>query len=276
VAVDLLNRIALHVAFPSLVVVTLGAPSSSPAHGLAFYALVPVALLVSLGLVRLLVPARARGSVALVVAFGNTAYLGLPFVAAVLGPGSLPTASLAVAVHVALAMTVGPALLLRWSGREVGPALLHKLARQPLVWSPVVGLVVRAAPELVREPTRAVLAPLGAMAGPLSMLLLGLYLALHQRDLRVSASVVAHVLSRLVLAPAVTLGLVLAARARGLLASDEARVLTLLAAMPAAITTFSIAHEHQQGTDDVAAAIVGSTLAAALTLPIVTWIALTL
>lgn len=272
-ALDALNRVALHVAFPALVVATLGAPGARAAHGPAFYALVPAALALTLGAARALSPRRAAGSVALVVAFGNTAYLGLPFVAAVLGPGALPTAAVAVAVHVALAMTVGPALLLRWSGRAAGPALLSKLARQPLVWSPLVGLALRLAPEPASEPLRAVLAPLGGTAAPLSMLLLGLYLERHGRDLRATASVAAHVGARLVLSPAVTLALAAAARARGLLEPEEARVLVVLSAMPAAITTFSIALEHDQGADDVAAAVVASTLGSAVTLPLVTVLA---
>lgn len=274
-AIDVLHRVSLHVAFPALVVVSLGAPSRAR-HGVAFFALVPLALGLSLAFVRLLAPVAIRGSVALVVAFGNTAYLGLPFVGAVLGAEALPSAALAVAVHVALAMTLGPTLLLRWSGRATGQVLVDKLARQPLVWSPLVGLGLRFAPEVARAPISAVLAPLGATAAPLSMLLLGLYLEVHRRDLRATRAVAVHVLARLALAPLVTLALALAARAGGLLVTDEVRVLTLLSAMPTAITTFSIALEHRQGEADVAAAIVASTLAALVTLPLVTALTLAL
>lgn len=267
-AMDALNRLALHVAFPPLVVASLAAPSASIGHGWAFYAIIPLALALALAVVRLAVPRELAGTVALVVAFGNTAYLGLPFVGALLGPAALATAAVAVALHVALAMTAGPVLLLRWSGDGASLGVLAKLLRQPLVWSPLVGVGLRALPDSVREPARAVLAPLGAMASPVSMVLLGLYLAVHRRDLRVDRSTLTHVAARLVLAPALTVPLVWGARALGLLELEAGRVLVVLAAMPVAITTFSIALEHGRGPERVAAAIVASTLAAVVTLPL--------
>ncbi len=75
-----------------------------------------------------------------------------------------------------------------------------------------------------------------------------------------------HVVVRLGLLPALTLGLALAARALGLLDVDEARVLVLLAAMPAAITTFSIAREQGADASLVAAVIVLTTVLAPVTL----------
>lgn len=153
-----------------------------------------------------------------------------------------------------------------------------RVARQPLLWSPLAGLSLRLVPAEIVTPLRATLEPLGRTAAPVSMVLLGLYLWTHRDALRLDAgargSLAIHVAARIVLVPLVTLAMILPASRLGWLALDEARVLLILAAMPAAITTFAIALEQGIGSDRVAAAIVGSTLGAALTLPLVTWFAL--
>jgi predicted permease len=280
-AIDALNRFALQLAFPALVVVGLSDPGSPLAREPAFLGIVPGALALTLLVVRAgtaLAPGlRAQsGTIALVVSFGNTAYLGLPYVDAILGREALATAAIAVAIHVALAMTVGPLLLARWSEGGSSHVTMAALLRQPLLLSPLVGLAVRALPVEALTPLRAVLDPLGRTAAPVSMVLLGLYLHTHRARVRADKSVAAHVAARILVAPAVTLGLVVLARSAGALGLLEARVLVVLAAMPAAITTFALALEQGIGPERVAATIVASTLASAVTLPLFTWLALAL
>lgn len=282
-AIDALNAFALHLAFPALVLIGLSDPETSIAQRPAFLAIVPISLALSLAVVRATTALRAEwreraGTIALVVAFGNTAYLGLPYVEAVLGDAALSTAAVAVAIHVALAMTCGPVLLARWSGGApgAGRAAMARVMKQPLLWSPLIGLALRALPGAALEPLRAVIEPLGRTAAPVSMVLLGLYLWENRARLRVDGDVAAHVTARLLLAPAVTAALVLPAHAWGWLELVEARVLLVLAAMPAAITTFAIALEQRIGSDRVAAAIVVSTVASVVTLAAVTWAALSL
>lgn len=275
-AIDVMNRVALHVAFPALVIASLADPATSIDHGPVFLALVPLALAIALVITRVAIRSEHAGTVALVIAFGNTAYLGLPFVGAVLGRDALATAAVAVAIHVALAMTVGPALLLRWGGGRGDAARIARLARSPLVWSPLIGIALRALPPGPLSIVRSILEPLGGMAAPLSMILLGVYLHVHRRRLAADRAVAIHAGARLLLAPAVTIGLVVLARALRTITLEEARVLVILSAMPAAITTFAIALEHRIGAERIAAAIVASTLASALTLPIACWIALSI
>lgn len=286
-AIDALNRFALHLAFPALVVVGLSDAGTPLGQRPAFLAIVPLSLAISLAIVRALgrLGDRARaetGTIALVVAFGNTAYLGLPYLEAVLGRAVLGAAAVAVAIHVACAMTMGPLLLARWSGGAEGQgrAAIARVARQPLLWSPLAGVALRALPASALEPVRATLEPLGRTAAPVSMVLLGLYLWANRGALRSGpgerASLAAHVGARIVLVPLVTLAMVVPALRAGWLSADEGRVLVLLAAMPAAITTFAIALEQGIGSDRVAAVIVASTLASALTLPLLTWLVLAL
>ncbi len=269
VALDALNRFALTVAFPALVVVALasGELPTGPAAWLA----VPVSVGLSLLPLPLVHRLGARsGTVGLVLVFGNVAYLGLPVVEAVFGPSAMGTASLFVGLHIALSMTLGPWLLasgLRWEGGDG----LAGLLRQPLLWSPVVGLLLRALGP-AGQSAAAVLAPLGRAAGPVALFVLGLYLFGERRRVaRVDAATWVHVLAKGVWAPLVSLGVMLALR-RWAGASDElVRVAVVLAAMPPAVTTFSIARELGGDEARVAQAIVVGTLLAALTVPVVVW-----
>lgn len=273
-AIGHLNRYALYFAFPALVFRGIANAQFALPTAPTFWLTVPVALAVALGLLRALarvlgVP-RDSGSMALVVSFGNVAYLGLPIAERALGEAAVGVASLAVAIHVLFAMAVGPTLLLRWSGRAAEKGAMGRLLRQPLLWAPVVGLAVRAAPDLVGSTLSELLGPIGASAAPVALFLLGLYLHGNARELAgVDRSALTHAAGKVLMLPTVTLCAVLAARAAGLLPELEAKVLVLLSAMPTAITTFAISHDFGVGERRVTQAIVLSTLIAALTVPAV-------
>ena len=139
-AVRALNVFALYVAFPALVVRGLVASEAALPSSVGFYAVWPVTL--ALVLAALWLRRRRGGEVAslgLVAAFGNVAYLGLPYVEAVMGPGARGAAAIAVSVHVVGAVTVGPAVLARWGegSREGFLGVAAKLARQPLFFVPL-------------------------------------------------------------------------------------------------------------------------------------------
>ena len=279
-AVGHLNRYALMFAFPALVFCGLLDARFRLPDSVAFWVSIPLSLVASLVLGRLLVAAlvradegrrrRAAGAMALTSAFGNVAYLGLPFVSKVLGDEATGVASLAVAIHVGLAMLVGPALLLRWGSDASGERPDYgSLARQPLLWAPLVGLAARWLPEPVQDFALEIAKPVGGSAAPVALFLLGLYVQQNLRALRrVDASAAAVVGAKLLLLPSVTFGVVLALSTWGELGVLEAQVLFLLAAMPAAITTFAIAERYDVAAGEVSQAIVLSTLVAVLTLPV--------
>lgn len=266
-ALDALNRYALAVAFPALVVVGLAA-GALPTSWVA-WALVPgtVALtLAPLPLVRHL--GASPGTVGLTVVFGNVAYLGLPMVEAVYGAEAMDTASLLVGMHVALAMTVGP-WLLATGGSASHREVAARLVRQPLLWSPFVGLGLRLVPGAA-DLVVAALGPLGRSAGPVALYLLGLYLHLERRRLaRVDRAAWVHVLAKGIWAPIVAGVAVALLRGRGLIDDETARVAWLLSAMPPAVTTFSIARELGGDEARVAQAIVAGTLMSAAVVPVI-------
>lgn len=261
VAIRNLNRYALYFGFPALVLVgILDAGFALPTQW-QFWVLVPAVLLIALGIIRAF-GGREAGTMALVASFGNVAYLGLPVVEQALGAQMLGVASLIVAIHVTLSMVFGPLLLLRWSGSK-GSFAWRKVVGQPLLWAPLVGLVGRMAPDAVREGTTAVLQPIGSSAAPVALFLLGLYLFTNRHELaRVRAATIAHAGIRIVLIPGLTLA--------GAIASGvvHAPVFVILAAMPAAITTFAIAEDLGLGKTRIAQTIVLTSVLAAVTIPL--------
>lgn len=273
-AIEPLNRFALYFAFPALVAEGLLSSELAVPRSPGFWLVVPAALFACVLVARLALP-REAPTLALILAFGNVAYLGLPLVERALGASAVPVASLAVAVHVLLGLTVGPALLLRWSGSDRAlSSVVSRVARQPLVWAPAAGLLARLLPEGAREPLSTVLAPLSRSAAPVALFLLGLYLHANRGRLRaLGRGDVAHVAFKQLLLPGVTLALAIGARSLDAITAPEARVLFLLSAMPAAITTFAIAHEHGVGAERTSRAIVTTTLLSAITIPLSLWIA---
>lgn len=275
-AIDGLNAFALYVGFPALIAVgVLDGDFALPTNPV-FWAVVPCAQLVLVALSRPLArlagpPAGQAGTLALTGLFANVAYLGLPMAVALLGDGVRGRAALVVSVHVALAVGLGPWLLARWGG-GTDRGSLGRVLRQPLLWAPWVGLAGRALPTGPRDLALAALSPLAAAAAPVALFLLGLYLHHHRHRLgRPRRDVAVHVVLRLAVGPAVTAGLVALALPLGLAPADGA-LFVLLAAMPAAITTFSMAHGAGVGSERVAATILWSTLLAPLTVPL--WVAL--
>jgi len=265
-AVSVLNRYALYVGFPALVARGLLEPGASIPSQPAFWLLWPVGLTLCLLLSR----GASRPALGLGIAFGNVAYLGLPYVLAVMGEGMAGPAALAVAVHVTGAVTVGPALLARASGEGGGVATVaRRVARLPLFWAPLLGLSLRAVSGPVRDAASAGLAPFASSAAAVALFLLGLHVFVERgRVWRVGGPVLSLVASRMLLTPAVVLALAAAAVGMGWLPEELGRLHVVLAAMPLAITTFSMAHDAGVESERVAGAVVLSSLAALVMLPL--------
>lgn len=269
-----LNVFALYFGFPALIVSGLiGGEFRLPTEA-GFWIAIPASLALVTGTAKILGRGHGEtaGLLALVGLFGNVAYLGLPFCIAVFGEEYAGVCSLAVSIHVAIAVSFGPALLARWSSAAASGDVVLRALRQPLFWAPFIGLALRFSPKACAVVAPAVV-PLGQAAAPVALFMLGLYL--YDRRAQMKRPVPAHVLLVLGLSPVLTAVVVVALRFAGLLPTARlAAIIIVLAAMPAAITTFSIAHDADADTDQVAATIVQSTLFAVITLPIVAALAL--
>jgi malonate transporter and related proteins len=278
-AIDVLNRLALYVAFPLLIVVGLVDRDFAVPAEPAFFVVIPVVAVLGVGILwqaGWFVDAvrDSLGPLALTTVWGNVAYLGLPVVAAVLGPSAVGLAGLAVAIHVLVAMLLGPTLLITFSGGSARGALgraVRATLRQPLAWAPVVGLAARWLPAGVLDAVLPVVTPLARMAGPLALVLIGLFLFTWRARLRPDGRAVAPVLAKLVLVPALTAALVIPLSLAELLTPLQGRLLLVLSAMPTAISTFALAREFRIGQERVALAIITSTALSVGLLPVLAW-----
>lgn len=279
-AVTVLNRYALTIGFPALVTRGLLEASSSIPTAPAFWILWPGTLSVVLLVVRLLQPGpskfRMRAATGAVTTFGNVAYLGLPFALATLGPSIAGPAVFAVSVHVTGAVTVGPWLLARASEgaeRATSRQLVGRIAKLPLFWAPWIGLLGRMLPESVRGGVSVALDPIAASAAPVALFLLGLHLYVERGRLRDSQRDVAGLVgARMILSPMIMLAMSWGAVTLGWLSPELGVLHVVLASMPVAIATFSMAHEAGVLADRVASSIAVSSLLALIALPV--WLTL--
>jgi predicted permease len=268
-----LNVFALHFGFPALILVGVVDPRFDLPTSVGFWLMVPLsqAVLVlgsRLACVARGVPSQA-GTLALVTLFGNVAYLGLPLAGALFGAELQGVVALAVSIYVAIAVLVGPVLLGAWSGGASPGANVGRVLRQPLLFAPFVGLLLRGAPPETLSVVEVVTRPIANAAAPVALFLLGLYLY-ERRDALWGSTPGAssHVAVRLVLAPLWTLACAALLVRFGDLSRDHGRVFVVLAGMPAAVTTFSIAISAGVGEQRVAAVVVRSSLACLVTLPL--------
>jgi predicted permease len=290
-AIAVLNRFALLLAFPALVVASFLDPArGAAAIGWPLLVLASAPLLTgalvgaALGgrrIGRALLP--SRGELTLVALFGNSAYLGLPLVAALVGPAAVPLGSVVVSMQVALTVTLGTAML-RADARTTpaGPRVCEvarTLLASPLAMSPLVGLALGAglrALGLAAHPgTLALfhaLDTLGKTASPLGLFVLGLFLGSRPPTLSGLAGQLTFALLRLVVVPGATLLLALVLSVAVRIPHDTLRTLVLLAAMPAAISTFAMAEDAGADREAVARAIVTTSVLSLGTLP--AWLAI--
>ena len=113
--------------------------------------------------------------------FSNTGYMGIPLFAAAFGQAGLAPASLATVIMSAVAVGIAVVSLeVSGSRRWLVPAVLHALlalARNPLVVSPLAGLLVSLADLPVPLAVARLFELMGAAASPCALFAIGLFLA---------------------------------------------------------------------------------------------------
>lgn len=263
-----LDRLVIVLALPGLVLARV------PALELDVTTLVPVAvawgqLLLLISLVLLLARALGwshvtTGTMLLCVPLGNTSFLGVPAVEALLGGEHVAYAIVYDQLGSFLALsTWGAFVAARYGGgaRPTTATVLRRIATFPPFVALVVAFVVRSTG--LPTPIEEVAELLGATLTPLAMLAIGLRLRLPPRS---STGPLATGLAlRMAVAPAAVLGV--AALVGGVGAAWDTSVLE--AAMPPMVTAGIVATDA--GLDDqLATALVGGGILLALvSLPLV-------
>ncbi len=201
------------------------------------------------------------GSYVLSATFFNAVNLGFPFSLLVYGEEGLQLAGLLVAVN-SLPHN-GFAVYVAARGRMSGRQALATLLRMPILYAILLAVLMRwsglSVPSLLQEP----LDQLGAAAIPAILICVGMEIA-TLRIGRIDPGLAGLVMLRLAGGPLAAWGLTLLLDIGGLLQP----VLILLAGMPSAMAPVVYARMFGGSAEPLAQAVLWSTLASGVTLPI--------
>jgi hypothetical protein len=273
-ASETLNRFVYWIALPPLLFLAMaGAPIGQAIHGPFIGAYLGGLLAVwaigsALGrLIHREGPAVAvmQGMTA---SFSNTGYMGIPLFAAAFGERGLAPASLATVIMSAVAVGIAVvALEVDRSRRRLAGALRDAalaLARNPLVVSPVAGILVSLAGLTVPLPLERLFDLMGAAASPCALFAIGLFLA-GQRIGGDLAEVGWIGVLKLAWQPLITY--ILAVTLFPMEPFWQASAV-LLAALPTGALTFVVAQRYGVYVHRTSAAILVSTVLSVITLSV--------
>ncbi len=253
---DFVTRVIMNIGAPCLVLNGIANLEFPPAE-FGRSLLAAVTMLTSCGLIGAAVLRILRQplrSFLPPVVFGNTGNLGLPLCLFAFGPEGL---GLAVAVYLVYSVTqfvFGPL----FQGRE--PAW-RTLVTTPMIYAAVIGVALLATDTTLPKALGNTVNLLGGSAIPLMLLALGHSLA----SFRVSrpGKAVGLAVLRLGLGFCIGVGVSEALGLEGILRG----VIIIEASMPAAVFNFLLAARYDRHPEDVAGAILVSTVLSFLTLP---------
>nr|WP_293248452.1 AEC family transporter [Panacagrimonas sp.] len=241
-----INAWLLRVAFPALVLEQV--PRLHLDSSLLFAAAAPWVMVIGAALVipmagrRLGWSRASTGALVLVCGLGNTAFIGLPMIQALVGPHALGPALIADQLGTFLALsTAGVMLAASYAGDRLEPhEVLRRLLRFPPFLALIVALAVRFTFGGWPEAVTSVLHRLGDTLTPLALFSVGLVFQFGAMRGRV-AYVLVGLGWKLVLGPLVALGIAFAMGLSGLAVT----VGVLQAAQGPMITAGIVAQEHR-------------------------------
>lgn len=210
---------------------------------------------------------------ALVTAFPNSGFMGVPLLVALLGTGAAAPAIVALSLDMVLTSSLCIALS-RLDGRgtagawQAGRQALLGMAANPLPWSILVGSVLSAIQAELPVPMTAVLDLLAQSASPVALFTLGCVLARTQQQAQMASTMptsdwgAGHIVAlKLLLHPALVWTSSQALMALGLpLDAFSAMVLVLVAALPSASNVPMLAERYGADARRLARAVMGSTV----------------
>ncbi|HEV2508942.1 AEC family transporter [Bosea sp. (in: a-proteobacteria)] len=205
---------------------------------------------------------------------GNFAFLGIPLMLAFLGDGAAAPIAIGLICDTALIVPLSIGLIEAGRGRGSPLAIALRLLRgtivNPFMLSIMAGIALSLSGVALPEPVERFLLFLGASAAPVGVFALGIAAFQWSRQGRLPLrGVLPLVVGKLVLHPLLTwvvLALVLK------LDPFWVQAGVLYAALPIAANVFVISERFDTGSRPIAAAIVISTAAAALTFPLAIWL----
>ncbi len=225
-----------------------------------------LALLVGTRLLRL--PLRDTAVFALGCAFSNTAYFGLPVLTAAVGPNGLLAIVVGNLVITVIVLPLTVVLIQTHGKRDTAAAASHRSTgaillsavgsscAQPLVWLPVLGLVLALLGVRLPDPVLESCGEIGKIAGGLALFTLGLMIAAQQ--FRFNAQIAASLTLKNMAQAGIMTGAGCLLGLRGPLLAEA----LLVGVMPAATTSAMFAQRYHAFEDNAAAVVFLSTLLA--------------
>ncbi|GAB3623056.1 AEC family transporter [Mariniluteicoccus endophyticus] len=255
------GRIALHALTPAIALDTLLTTQVSSGLGARIVVAYAIATVVAVVLGLVAAPgmaASARRAVMVSASSVNSGNMGLPISLFALGQAGLDQTVLMFLTSTVLMFVIVPMIM----GSEEGlRAAAVKMARLPVLWAVLVAAVLRLV---------GFTPPLGVMRGiellsdaclPMALFALGMQLAASGR-VRLSRPVVTGSLLRIVVLPAVSLGIGLLCGLHG----TALQALVLAQAMPVAVNGYLLTMEYGGDVDSVAHSVTLTTLAGFVTI----------
>lgn len=265
-----INAIIIYVGLPAFIFRAVhGATIGPDLWRVVVVAWLVFAVMLGLGWVvarALKLPPNVRGGFVIATALGNTGYIGYPITAAFLGEKALPQAIFYDVFGTVCALAIVGLLVAQHygSGAEARVNPLRELFTFPAVIALLVALALRPCPIPILVSDG--LGMLASMVAPLIMLSVGLSLRASAM-LHAAKPLALLAALRLLVAPAIAVGV--AALVVGPAAEVPLRVVALEAGMPTMMLTLIVGERFGLDTDFIASAIFVTTVAAAVTLPLV-------
>ena len=218
---------------------------------------------------------------ALVAAFPNTGFMGVPLLVALLGPAAAGPvictvlADIFITSSLCIALAQAHSAVAHGARAAVLRALRGALAN-PLPWSIALGAVFSVTGLKLPGPAQAVVTMLADAASPVALFTIGAVLwraGQHVSRRTPPADYLPVALIKLFVHPLLVLALALAARVLGVpLTGFQIMVLTLAAALPSASNVSLLAERYSADNGRVARIIMSSTVLAFATFPLAVWL----
>jgi malonate transporter len=273
-AIPGLNSFVLYFALPCLL---FRFGSSTPLAALFDPALITLYLLCALLMVAAAVGLSRRSGVdwnnagfgALVAAFPNTGFMGLPLLLALVGPRASGPVIISISIDLIVTSSVCVALSrlgLAGGGHQSAVALRHALrgmAGNPMPWSIVLGALASGFGLALPAPATQTIGLLANAASPVALFTIGAVLARAQASGAAAPAASEYLplaLAKLFIHPALVFGLGQGARLLGMPMDPAAlSVMVLLACLPSASNVALLAERFGANTGRIARIILAST-----------------
>ncbi len=287
-AIPGLNAFVLYFALPAML---FRFGMTTPIGQLLNPVVLAVSLLASLGIVAFTlamtlsvrVPLKEAAFGALVAAFPNTGFMGVPLLTTLLGDAAVGPVICAMLtdlfVTTSLCIALAQAHEAAGAGAHPRAALRKALAgalANPLPWAIVAGAACSVLEWRLGGPLAVIVNMLADAASPVALFAIGavLWRAGQHAHTRTPAALYLPVAAiKLFVHPALVLALALGARALGApIGAFEVTALVLAAALPSASNVSLLAERYGADNGRVARIILSSTAAAFVTFPLLAWV----